>query len=191
MSNRRNALRALDRALIRGERVMVGVGILAIAAISIANVLARNLLGGSIAFAQEVNQALMVWITFAGVGLGARHARHIRMSAFHDQLRGRARKLSWMAITAGTSALLFAFAALALRYVITTYSIGGVTPALRVPLWLVYAVAPLGLAIGGLEYALTLVRNASSPGTHFSFDVEDVDDEAEAEAEGRRLEGRR
>jgi len=139
-------------------------------------VIARNLLGGSLSFVEEVNQAAMIWITFAGLGVGARRARHIRMSAFYDQLRGRSRKLAWMAITAGTSVLLLVLAWLAIRYVASSYAIGGVTPALRIPLWLVYAVAPAGLALGALEYARAFARNLSEPGIHASVDLHEGDE---------------
>lgn len=180
--SRSTALRALDRALLRIEEAILGAGILGIAGVSIVNVFARNLFGGSLPFAEEVDQALMVWITFAGVGLGARRARHIRMAAFYDQLRGRARKVAWMAIAAGTAALLFVLAWLALRYVSTAYEIGGVTPALRVPLWIAYSVVPAGLALGGLEYALAFVRNLEADGIHASVDVEEGEDGLEGAA---------
>ncbi len=171
-----DVVRLLDGGLLRIERGVLGLGILAIAAISIVNVFARNLLGGSLPFAEEVNQTLMVWITFAGIGLGARRARHIRMAAFYDQLRGRPRKIAWMMITAGTSALLLILAWLALRYVLDTYSIGGVTPALRVPLWVAYSIVPVGLALGAAEYVLTLFRNLTTDGVHASIDLEEGDE---------------
>lgn len=176
-------LRRLDTALVRLMDVVLGGGILGIAAIGIANVAARNLFGGSLPFAEELGQAFTVWITFAGVGVAARRARHIRMAAFHDQLRGRARKWSWMAITAGTAILLAALAVLAARYVVTIHAVGGVTPALGVPLWVVYAVVPVGLALGALEYARTFLHNASHPGVHVSVEIEDEDD-ADVEALG-------
>jgi len=174
-------LRQLDRALLRVETGLLGAGILGIAAVSITNVLARNVMGGSLPFAEEVNQALMLWITFAGVGVGARRARHIRMAALYDQLRGRARKVLWMVITAGTSALLFTLAWLAVRYVGTTFEVGGVTPALRIPLWCVYAVVPAGLVLGGIEYALTFLRNALSHGIHASIGLVEGAEDAEQE----------
>lgn len=177
-----SALRGIDRALLWIETAVLGAGILAIAAISIANVIARNLFGGSLPFAEELSQALMVWVTFAGVGLGARRARHIRMAAFYDQLRGRARKASWMAIAACTSLMLGLLAWLAVRYVGTTFAVGGVTPALRIPLWIVYLIAPAGLALGSLEYALTVLRNAISPGIHVSFELREGTEELEGPA---------
>lgn len=176
------AVRRIDRGLLWIETTVVGAGILGIAAVSIANVLARNLLGGSLSFAEEVSQALMIWVTFAGIGLGARRARHIRMSAFYDQLRGPLRKGSWMVISAGTAGLLLTLAWLAVSYVAQSFSIGGVTPALGVPLWQVYTIVPAGLAIGGLEYALGFVRNLTAHGIHASVDLEEGTEDPETSA---------
>lgn len=173
------AVRWIDRGLLWIEQSVLGAGILGIAAVGTANVFARNLLGGSLPFAEEVNQTFMLWITFAGVGLGTRWARHIRMAAFYDQLQGHARKASWMAIAAGTGVLLFILAWLAARYVLTSYAIGGVTPALRVPLWMVYVVVPAGLWLGSAEYALTFARNLVTDGIHASFDLEEGAEDTE------------
>jgi TRAP-type C4-dicarboxylate transport system permease small subunit len=175
----RELLRRVDRSLLAIETAVLGAGILGIAAVSITNVFARNLFGGSLPFAEELNQALMLWITFAGLGLGARRARHIRMAAFYDQLRGPLRKAGWMVIAAGTSALLFFLAWLSVRYVVTTREVGGVTPALRVPLWLLYVVVPAGLVLGALEYGLTFVRNLTSDRLHASVDLEEGDEDLE------------
>jgi TRAP-type C4-dicarboxylate transport system permease small subunit len=176
----RRLLRITDSVLLGIERSILGTGVLGIAAISIVNVFARNLGGGSLPFAEELSQAFMVWITFAGVGLGARRARHIRMAAFYDQLRGRARKVAWMGITAGTAMLLGVLACLAFRYVASTFEIGGVTPALRVPLWIAYSVVPAGLALGAIEYALTFARNLTTDAVHASVDLEEGDEDTES-----------
>jgi len=174
-------LERLDAAVLRATDAVLGGGILGIAAVGIANVAARNLFGGSLPFAEELGQVFMLWITFAGVGVAARRARHIRMAAFHDQLLGRTRKVTWMVIVAGTAALLATLAVLAARYLATVHAVGGVTPALRVPLWAVYAIVPVGLALGALEYARTFVHNARREGLHASLEVED---EADVEAPG-------
>lgn len=169
----------IDQIVLRVEQCVIGGGILGIAAIGITNVIARNLLGGSFAFAEEANQTLMIWITFGGLGYAARRARHIRMAAFYDQLSGRARKLAWMCIAAGTAAVLAILTVFSVDYVMHVYAVGGVTPALRVPLWITYAIAPVGLAIGCLEYVLTLIRNFGSEAIYAS--VELVEDEASIE----------
>lgn len=152
---------ALDRGVVAFERMVVGAGVLGIALSSIVNVAARNLLGGSLSFTEELNEALMIWVTFAGLGLGARQARHIRMSAFSDALRGRPRRWLATATAFGTCLVLAVLSAYAFAYVANSMEAGRVTPALRVPIWIIQTIVPVGLALGALEYAASAVRGTA------------------------------
>lgn len=159
----------LDRLVENIERAALAGGVLLMAATSIANVVGRNLFGASIDFAEELNQSLLVLITFMGIGYGVRRARHIRMSAIYDQLTGRWRKGFMVMITLGTALLLAVLAWYAAVYVGNAWRIGRVTPALQIPLWAVYLVVPLGLALGALQFLLAGVRNLTTPGVHLAW----------------------
>jgi len=148
------------------DGVLAG-SILLMSALGIANVFARNFLGESLASADELSQALLVVLTFAGIAVGARHARHIRMSALVDALPLALRKPLWCTAAAGTAAALGALAFFAFDYVRQVAASGRVTPALQLPVVAIYAVAPLGLLAGAIEYALILRRNLRTPGIHF------------------------
>ncbi len=100
----------LDDGLAWFERSALVTCILAMAAISVANVISRNTLGASIQFAHDVSQILLVIVTFMGIGIGAREARHIRVSAIHDLLPKTARKVLLIFVSFTTSLLLFALA---------------------------------------------------------------------------------
>ena len=163
------ALARLDRGVETVERWVLAGGVLGMAAVGIANVFARNVLGHSLTFAAEVSQLLVVLVTFLGIGYGVRHARHIRMAAFYDQLSGRWRKGLMVLICLGTAALLFTLAVLAVGYVVELAGRGRVTAALRLPLYWVYVWVPVGFLLGGLQYLLAAVRNLTSPGVHLSF----------------------
>jgi len=162
-------LATLDRGVEAVERWVLAGGVLGMAAVSIANVFARNVLGHSLTFAAEVSQLLVVLVTFLGIGYGVRHARHIRMAAIYDQLTGRWRKGLMVLICLGTAALLFILAALAAGYVTDLAGRGRVTAALRLPLYWVYVWVPVGFVLGGLQYLLAAVRNLTTPGVHLSF----------------------
>src|SRR5690606_39435019 len=73
------------------EWVLAG-GILALAALSIGNVVARSLLNRSIAAAEEITQFLMITICFVGLSYAVSRGRHIRMSAIYDLLDPRWKK---------------------------------------------------------------------------------------------------
>lgn len=177
------ALQRLDRGIEFIERVVLAGSVLLMAAVTITNVIGRNVFDHSLIFADEFNQILIILTTFMGIGYGVRHGRHIRMTAVHDQLQGLPRKILMVIVSLGTAALMFVLAWYALAYVEKTYQIGSVTPAMQIPLYLVYMWAPVGFVLGGIQYLLAAVRNLTSPGVHLSFQKEDeYEDEPESYA---------
>lgn len=157
----------------RIEEACLAGGILAIAGLTIANVIARTLTGKSIVFAEEISQFAMIFVTFIGASYAASKGRHIRMTAIYDNLGLRAQKTLMTVMTALTSLLLFALAYYAVHYALVVRALGTVSPALQVPLWLVYLAAPLGLGLGGVQYALAFIKNLQTKDVYLSFDVKD------------------
>ena len=153
------------------EELCLAWGILGIAALTIANVVGRAVFGNSLASAEELSQFLMVFVTFLGLGYAAGKGRHIRMTALYDALPLRARKAVRLFITATTAALLFYLAYLGLRYSLgTVRELGSVSPALEVPLWLVYLAAPAGFILAGIQYVLAFVQNLRAEEVYLSFE---------------------
>ena len=175
----REAATRISRAVTWLEELCLAWGILGIAALTIANVFSRTLFGESLAFAEEISQFLIVFVTFLGLGYAAGKGRHIRMTAIYDQIPERPRKILATTIAASTALLLFYLAYLATIYALSTVRVlGSVSPALRVPLWTIYLAAPLGFVLGGVQYTLAFVKNLTSPGVWLSFEQEDGYDEA-------------
>jgi TRAP-type C4-dicarboxylate transport system permease small subunit len=169
---------ALLDVVQRVEAALVSTSILGIAAMSAANVFTRTVLGFSLAWAQELSQFLMITVTFVGLSYAASQGRHIRMTAIYDQLPRSARKALMVAIAGITSALLGILAVFGVAYAVTLHTLGTVSPALQVPLWIVYAVAPVGFGLGALQYALTVVRNLGDEGIFIAPDVPDEYEDA-------------
>lgn len=178
-------LAALDGAISAVERACLAIGVLGMTAVSVANVFMRNVLGESLVFADEVNQILIILVTFIGVGYAAREGRHIRMTAIYDQLGRRARKAMMILIAAVTAVLLGALAVYSASYVGHVRQVSQVTPALGIPLWLAYLVAPLGLTLGAVQYLMTVVRNLLEKEVYVSFDRKDEYGAGEEEIGGQ------
>ncbi|HSK39493.1 MAG TPA: TRAP transporter small permease [Arenibaculum sp.] len=170
-------LGTLDRAIARFEAFVLAYGIILMAANTIANVIGRSVLGQSIYFSEELNQFLIVLVTFVGLGYAARRGRHIRMSAFYDQLGEAGRKALMIVICIGTAAVMFLMAWYSYEYVVKVATSGRVTPALRVPLYLTYLWVPLGFLITGIQYTLTVVRNLTERQVYISYEAVDAYDE--------------
>jgi len=172
----------------RAEEILLSTSVLVIAAMTIANVICRSLLGFSLSVTDEVAQVSVIVLCFAGLSYAAGRGRHIRMTAIYDLLPAAGRKAMMIVITAVTSGILLALAWYAAEYVATVFRLGGLSPALRIPYWMLYAIAPVGLALAAVQYALAAVRNLTTPGVHLSFtrlDAYEADDPDDGNAAGK------
>jgi len=172
-------LAAVDNAIARFEAFVLAFGVLVMAANSIANVIGRFVFAHSLYFSEELNQFLIVLVTFVGLGYAARKGRHIRMSALYDQLSDRGRKLLMILIATVTSLVMFVLAYYSYEYVARLAKLGKVTPSLQIPLYLTYIWVPIGFVITGIQYLLTAFKNLQSPDIYISYEQIDSYEEVE------------
>ena len=95
------------------------------------------------------------------------------MTAIYDQLPLKMRKAMMVVITAVTAALLLTLSWFAASYVYTVYQLGGAYPATGVPFYVIYAIAPAGLFLGGVQYCLAAIKNWTSDEVYLSFATQD------------------
>lgn len=140
-----------DRGLDWFERFVLVTGIAAMAIVSVINVISRNTLGSSLQFASDVTQLLLVLVTFMGIGIGARNARHIRVSAIHDLLPEVAQKVLLTIVGFGTSALLFLLANYGWAYAQSVKRSCRVLPETlgATPLWIGIAITLIAMVLCG------------------------------------------
>lgn len=140
-----------DQGLDWFEQFALVSGIAAMAAVSVANVISRNTIGSSLQFASDVTQLLLVLVTFMGIGIGARNARHIRVSAIHDMLPEPAQKVLLTIVGFGTSALLFLLASYGWAYAQSVQRSCRVLPESlgATPLWLGLALTLVAMVLFG------------------------------------------
>lgn len=154
------------------EAAVLAISVLALAVITIIDVVGRTV-GRSLTSANDLSQCLMIVICFVGLSYAASQGRHIRMTAFYDQLGRQRRRQAMLGIAIVTSLLLTTFGVYSLIYVRTVYQIGGIFPALRIPYYAVYAFAPLGFFLAAIQYALTAYQNWNSDMAYLSFEHPD------------------
>ncbi|MBE1284197.1 MAG: TRAP transporter small permease subunit [Rhodobacteraceae bacterium] len=149
----------IDAGIGRIETWILGWGIILMAVNTIANVFGRYVFNQSIYFSEELNEFLIVIVTFMGLGYATRKGIHIRMSAIYDVLPVKLRKGLMIVIATMTAVMMATLAWYALEYVQKVASRGRITPALQVPLYLTYVWVVAGLALAAFQYALTALRN--------------------------------
>ena len=174
-------LGVIDTLISKLEAVLLAMGVLLMAINTIANVIARFVIGDSIFFTGEINRILIIMITFAGIGYAARHGRHIRMSAIYDALPVGGRRALMLFIALFTSLVMFFLLYYSLIYILDLQSKGRVLPALGFPIWLIYVWAPLGFLITGIQYLLTAIKNMTSKDVYLSTGVVDGYKDTETE----------
>jgi TRAP-type C4-dicarboxylate transport system permease small subunit len=176
-----NRLNRIDSWIGRIEAFSLSAGILLMAFNTICNVFGRYLFSQSLYFSEEVNQMLMVLITFMGLGYVTRKGRHIRMSAIYDALSDQKKKLLMLLITLSAAITLFLLSYYASLYVAKVARRGMITAALQIPMYWTLIVVPLGFFIAGLQYILAFIRNLKSTDIYLSYHALDVYDEEHQE----------
>ncbi|KZL16247.1 2,3-diketo-L-gulonate TRAP transporter small permease protein YiaM [Pseudovibrio axinellae] len=174
-------LGVIDRTISRIESVLLALGVLLMAANTIANVIGRFVLGDSIFFSEELNRILVILITFAGISYAARHGRHIRMSAIYDGLSPRYRKILMVLISLVTAGFLFLLCYYSFNYIEKQAARGRVLPALQIPVWTILVWVPIGFFMTGTQYLLSAIKNMTSPDIYLSTQVQDGYEEDEIE----------
>ena len=159
--NRFSLFDRLDGGVAKLEALITGTAIALMAVNTIANVFGRYVFSQSLYFSEEVNEILMVTVTFVGLGYVTRKGRHIRMSAVYDLLPHSARRWLMVVIALTTAAAMFLLAWHAFGYVEKLAGRGRITPAMQLPLWTTYVGVILGLFLTGVQYLLTAWANAT------------------------------
>jgi C4-dicarboxylate transporter DctQ subunit len=118
-------------------------------------------------------------VTFVGMGYATRQGRHIRMSAFYDQLPDMGKKILMIVIAAVTATIMFVLSYYSYKYVHRVWMLKKVTPALQVPLYLTYVWVPIGFFITGVQYALTVLKNLQAKDVYISYEKVDQYEETE------------
>jgi len=153
------------------EQFVVCYSILLMMVNSTANAIGRYAFGKSIFFTEELNQFLIVAITFIGFAYAVRKGRNIRMTAVYDALGYRAKKVIATLISIITGLLMFYLAYKAIFYVIELKELNRLSPALQFPVYIIYSIIPLGLGIAGVQYLIAFFLNITHKEIYISCEV--------------------
>ena len=147
------------KTLSRFEEFVLSYSVILMAILLIVGVFMRNVMNSSLTFSEEIASALLIVVSFFGLGYCARKGRHITMSIVFDMVSNKYKKL-FMIVISLVSAIATAYITyLAIRYVLNVKSLGRVTPALQIPIYLIYSVVPFGFLLATIEYIRSFIFN--------------------------------
>lgn len=166
-------LQRANRGIEFAEKAIIVFSILLMMVNSTTNAIGRYAFGQSLFFSEELNQFLIVGVTFVGFAYAVRRGRNIRMTAVYDALSDRTKKVLLTLISLITGLLLMFLTWKSVLYVQEVREINRLSPALQFPVYIIYAVIPVGLAMASLQYLIAFLMNVTQKGTYLSFDVQD------------------
>lgn len=172
----KNVLRKVSSITEKIEKFIVCFSIVLMMINSTANAIGRYFFNKSIFFSEELNQFLIVSITFIGFAYAVRKGRNIRMTAVYDSLNYGVKKAISIMIAFCTAALMFFLAYLAVFYVLELKGINRLSPALQFPVYIIYSIIPVGLAMAGIQYLISFFMNLLHDEIYLSYDV--IEDKA-------------
>lgn len=152
----------IDKGLALLESFLLAWAVILMAVNTLGNVVARVAFDDSLFFSEELNQFLIVLVTFVGTSAAARQGRHIRMSALTDLLTPRRRRWAMALIQVITAFVLGLLAWHATAYILRIQALGQVTPAMQIPVWTTLLWLPPGLCIAALQFVLAAWANLRS-----------------------------
>lgn len=117
-------------------------------------VVGRYVFQSAPSWTEEVARYIHVFQVWIGAGYAVKLGEHIRVSAFINLFKGKARKvLEMLAIIIWFLLALF-LAFVGTKLVLSTFGHGQVSPAIQLPFWIPF----LAIPIGGLSMAIRLIQ---------------------------------
>lgn len=165
-----NFLNKLNNVIKKFEEYVLAYGVMVMASLTIINVISRNFFGQGLSFATEINEFLIVIVTFLGTSYAARNGRHIRMSAFFDIANKKIKKILTYIMTGGTALIMYYVTYLSAIYVYDVFTSARMSPVMRVPLAFIWIWVPIGLLMTDIHYTLAFVKNLMEDEVWISFE---------------------
>ena len=107
-----------------------------------------------ITWAEELTRYCMVWLTYFGIGAAAKRGEHFCVMAFVELLWPPLQKV----LIVVRMVLMITFTVIVARYGLVILqnqiNMGQVSPSLKLPMWLVYSVIPVGCIIMTTRYVI-------------------------------------
>lgn len=143
-----NWLQKFDKSF---EEVILGVLLVGMSIILMLQILMRAIVGHSLTWAEELARYFYVWSVFLSIGCTIRVGNILRVDLLLNMLPQGLRKIMEILLDV-LSVVLYSFLAYASISVVQKVQTGGQTsPAMEVPMYLVYLIVPVGFALASLR----------------------------------------
>lgn len=138
------------------EKTLVGTFACSVILIFL-QVIMRKVFNNSLSWSEELARYLFVWQCWVGVSLAERHKLHIRITVLRQKLPASGRKILEIMVCLILLGIALALVFFGLQMSVNLMGFAGASPALRIPMFLVYLALPVGSALYALRMLLYMV----------------------------------
>ncbi|GEM_PF-348511 len=149
--NRYRRLVMADRALSRAESFITIVCFALMCVFVIAGIVMRFILKIPNQYGEEASRYLMICGIFIGVSIGVRQKAHLGVTIVAEKLPGKLSKTVFVAAGIITTLGYLVLTFYAFRFVRMMYGFGQTSPAMNVPMYLIYSAILAGLFLSSVR----------------------------------------
>ena len=155
-------MKRLNQVLVTLETCAAGALVITVCAVVLLQVLMRYLFATPNPWSEELSRFAFIWVSLLGASLAVEHRAHFGFDQVTKKLAPRARRT--VERSAWAVVLAFSLVLIATGIALMDLTLGERSPALNLPIALVYAAAP----VSGLLMAIHLLagRGGGSEETH-------------------------
>lgn len=116
-----------------------------------------RMFGNSLSWSEELGRYCFIWLVYIGISYGVKKQRHIKVDVMLLILKGKTRIL--LSILANLIFLVFCIVVVQYGFdiAIKLLNFGQKSPALQIPMGLVYMATPIGMGLAGVRIIQNLI----------------------------------
>lgn len=140
------------------EYYIITIAMFLLVLMGVLQILFRFVLNFSLSWTEELSRYLFVLMVYTGASLAIKRKRHVRVELVDIYVKGKIKKyifilndlvMIWLLILVGYAGL---------KISITTFEMEQLSPALGLPMYLVYGIIPLTFFIGVVRAIQVLIQ---------------------------------
>jgi TRAP-type C4-dicarboxylate transport system permease small subunit len=144
------------------EELLIGVFSLIMTVVIAIQIFMRYVMDNSLSWSEELARYCFIWLVYLGISLAVKKQRHMSVDVMFLVLKGKAK----IVLSMIANLLFLSFSSFAIFYgfqiSMKLLTWGQVSPALDIPIGLVYLATPVGMGLTAIRLIQQLILQAKS-----------------------------
>ncbi len=159
-------MKVLKKLAMNFEAYLCAVAIAVMCVVVFIQVIFRFIIKASLPWSEELSRYLQVYITFFGTAYGIQTGAHLGIEAFTHLLPKGGRKVLAILVQIVSMLVCALILKLGIDIVTSQMASGQVSPAMRIPMWMIYGAIPAGMVFCVIRYVVDIyhsIKNFNKP----------------------------